>query len=228
MTRLGSEPLSGDWTNYAAAAASEQGLHQSENLTSKKSLIRRLTKGRDARTRFVESHLSKKLALQIRALRGDLSQEQMQGKVGIKQQVLSRLENPSYGKATLTTLKKIAAGCDVALLVEFVPYSELVNRVSGTPYVERGFSTDTFNLPSFEKEADENAFEPAPLNRGFVSQREDAQQGSPLSPEDNVTEIRWLNFSDNPQRRWSTFSYPPPIQEEGYGSDYQMIWGSTQ
>jgi hypothetical protein len=66
--------------------------------------------------------------------------------------VFSRLENPSYGKATLTTLKRIAAAYDVALLVEFVPFSQLVNRVSGTPYVERGFSPDTMNVPSFEKE----------------------------------------------------------------------------
>jgi transcriptional regulator with XRE-family HTH domain len=82
----------------------------------------------------------------------------MANKVGIKQQALSRLENPYYGKATLSTLKKIAAGCDVGLLVEFVPFSRLVNRVSGTPYIETGFSTETMNLPPFEEEENNGTF----------------------------------------------------------------------
>src|SRR3989442_3170021 len=90
---------------------------QSLNLNSKQSLIRRLKRGHDTRTRFVESHLNKKLAFQIRSLRGDSSQEEMETATGIKQQAISRLENPYYGKATLTTLKKIAAVFDVGLLV---------------------------------------------------------------------------------------------------------------
>jgi transcriptional regulator with XRE-family HTH domain len=107
----------------------------------------------------VESHLDKKLAFQIRGLRGELSQDQMEERVGIKQQVLSRLENPYYGKATLTTLKKIAAAYDVGLLVEFVPFSELAKRVSGTPYIERGYSPETLDVPSFEEEEKRGVFQ---------------------------------------------------------------------
>jgi transcriptional regulator with XRE-family HTH domain len=77
---------------------------------------------------------------------------------GIKQQAISRLENPYYGKATLTTLKRIAAAFDVGLLVEFVPFSQLVNRVSGTPYIEYGFTPETMNVPSFEEEEKRGAF----------------------------------------------------------------------
>jgi transcriptional regulator with XRE-family HTH domain len=156
MTRLENKLEKNDSTNYSEDLP--QHLRQSTNLTSRKMLIRRLRKGRSARIRFVESHLNKKLAFQIRSLRGDLSQEQMEDKVGIKQQVLSRLENPYYGKSTMTTLKKIAAGCDVALLVEFVPFSQLVNRVSGTPYIERGLSPDTMNVPDYAKEEGEGKF----------------------------------------------------------------------
>ena len=125
----------------------------SGNLNSRNDLIQRLQGGQPARTRFVESHLDKKLAFQIRSLRGDSSQEEVERLTGIKQQVFSRLENPSYGKSTLTTLKRIAAAFDVALLVEFIPFSQLVNRVSGTPYTERGFSPETMNVPNFEEEA---------------------------------------------------------------------------
>jgi transcriptional regulator with XRE-family HTH domain len=88
----------------------------------------------------------------MRSLRGESSQEEVERLTGIKQQVFSRLENPSYGKATLTTLKRIAAAFDVALLVEFIPFSQLINRVSGTPYTERGFSPETMNVPNFEEE----------------------------------------------------------------------------
>lgn len=126
------------------------------NLASHDGLMRRLRRGPSVRAKFVESHVSKKLAFQIRSLRGDLSQEDMAAKVGIKQQALSRLENPYYGKATLTTLKRIATGCDVGLLVEFVPFSQLVNRVSGTPYTERGLSPETMNVPDFDEEEKQN------------------------------------------------------------------------
>src|SRR5260370_18486129 len=82
---------------------------ESTNLNSRKTLIRRLKRGRDARTKFVDSHINKTIAFQIRSLRGDLSQEQAVDKLGMNQNAISRLENPYYGKATLTTLKRIAS-----------------------------------------------------------------------------------------------------------------------
>src|SRR5258708_25392233 len=153
MTRLENRLQKDDSMNFS------EDSQMSTNLNSKQSLIRRLRKGRHVRTRFVESHLDKKLAFQIRSLRGDSSQEEMEKRTGIKQQAISRLENPYYGKATLTTLKKIAAAHDVGLLVEFVPFSQLVNRVSGTPYVERGCDPETMNAPNFEQEAGDGAFD---------------------------------------------------------------------
>jgi hypothetical protein len=42
---------------------------QSTTLISKQSLVRRLKRGKEARARFVESHLDKGLAFQIRSLR---------------------------------------------------------------------------------------------------------------------------------------------------------------
>ena len=88
----------------------------------------------------------------MRSLRGDMSQEQAMDKLGMNQNAISRLENPYYGKATLTTLKRIAAAYDVGLLVEFVPFSRLVDHVSGTPSTDPGLSPLTMNVPSFEEE----------------------------------------------------------------------------
>ena len=138
---------------------SRPGSRESTSLISREAAIRRLRKGPHARIMFLESHLDEKLAFQIRSLRGDLTQREMENRTRIVQQSISRLENPYYGKASLTTLKKIAAACDVALLVEFVPYSQLVNRITGTPYIERGFSPETMNVPGFDEEEQLGVFE---------------------------------------------------------------------
>jgi len=130
-------------------------------VTTKDTVWGRLKRGVDTRIRFVESHLAKNLAFQIRALRDreDWSQEQLAEKVGMNQNAISRLENPSYGKATLTTLKRLAAVFDVALVVRFVPYGQLVDWVSSTPRIDPGLSDTSLRVPSFSDElsAEESA-----------------------------------------------------------------------
>src|SRR5262249_12942397 len=84
----------------------------SADLFSKLDLWRQLIEGGpEERARFVESHLSKNLAFQLRAMREkeEWSQIDLGHAVDMNQNAISRLENPFYGKATLTTLKRIAA-----------------------------------------------------------------------------------------------------------------------
>jgi transcriptional regulator with XRE-family HTH domain len=98
-------------------------------------------------------------------LRGDKwTQAAFADKLGMKHpnNVSARLENPNYGKHTLTTLKKIAAACDVGLVVWFVPFSRLVDWVSGTPYVDRGLTPRFYNVPNF---SDEFELASVPLER---------------------------------------------------------------
>jgi hypothetical protein len=75
-------------------------------------------------------------------------------RLGIKYQnnVSARLENPNYGKHSLTTLKKIAATCDVALVVWFIPFGRLADWVTGTPYLDNGLSEGFYNIPTFGDE----------------------------------------------------------------------------
>jgi transcriptional regulator with XRE-family HTH domain len=124
------------------------------NLTSRDALISRLQQGPAVRARFVESHLSKNLAFQLRSLRDlkDWTQGELAAKVGMPQTAISRLENPYYGKPTITSLKRLAAIYDVALIVRFVPFSQLVNYVSGTPYQERGLSPEAMDVAPFSQE----------------------------------------------------------------------------
>ena len=124
-------------------------------------LVNRLRRGPDARAQFVESHLAKGMAYQIRAIREErgLSQEALAEKVGMNQNAISRLESSKYGKPTITTLKRLARAFDVALAVRFVPFSHFTRWVAGVPYVENGLSSESLNVPSFGQEEEEHVFD---------------------------------------------------------------------
>jgi transcriptional regulator with XRE-family HTH domain len=81
---------------------------------------------------FLQSQTRSGIALQIRALREKLglSQEQFAAKTGKKQSVISRLESPDYGKASVQTLLDIASAVDVALVVKFVSYPEFLAQTA--------------------------------------------------------------------------------------------------
>jgi hypothetical protein len=72
---------------------------------------------------------------------------------------LTRLEDPAYGKQTLSSLKRIASALDVALVVRFVPFSQYVQWLSGTPYFDEGLRPEALAVPSFEEEEKRRAFE---------------------------------------------------------------------
>jgi transcriptional regulator with XRE-family HTH domain len=136
-------------------SGSLEGMRQDPtNLNSSENLQRRLSRSREARAQFVSSQIDKGVAYQIRALRDrqDLSQERLSEVVGMNQNAISRLESPRYGRPTISTLKRLAAAFDVGLIVRFVPFSHLVNWVSGTPFVEKGLSTENMAVPSFGEE----------------------------------------------------------------------------
>jgi transcriptional regulator with XRE-family HTH domain len=132
----------------------------STNLNSKHTVLQRLRRGKDVRSKFVESHVSKTLAFQTRALREKegWSQQALADRIGSNQNAIYRAENPSYGKQTITTLKKIAAAFDVALIVRFVPFSELVDWVSGTRRTIDGLNSAALMVPDFESEEREGSF----------------------------------------------------------------------
>ena len=121
---------------------------------SKKAVIERLRRSRKARETFVDSHLAKGLAYQVRVTRDERgwSQETLAEKLGTTQNAVYRLESPSYGRPTLTTLKKIAAVFDVGLIVRFVPFSQMADWVSGTPRVDHGLTGMVLAVPSFSTE----------------------------------------------------------------------------
>jgi transcriptional regulator with XRE-family HTH domain len=166
-------------------------------LNSLDAVVARLRRGKHVRKQFVESHINKTLAHQIRATRDRLgwSQERLAREVGMNQNAISRLESPDYGKPTITTLKRLAAALDVALVVRLVPFSELAYWVSGTSYLNKGLSTESLAVPDFAAEdssgalgllADEIALRP-------VAQEPDAW---PLAPQRSSDAVRVPTFAE--------------------------------
>ena len=81
---------------------------------------------------FIEAHAKDTVAFQLRRMReakgwtqGELAQEAF-GDPKL-QSMVSRLENPDYGKYSVSTLLGLAKVFDVGLVVRFAPFSEVVD-----------------------------------------------------------------------------------------------------
>lgn len=111
---------------------------------------------KDYRDAFVDEHISSGLARQIRAIREKYgwTQQELAERTGKAQETISQLENPDYGRFTLKTLKTLASAFDLALMVNFVSLSELINRVSN-------LSPSVIAPPNYEEER-QMSFDEAP------------------------------------------------------------------
>jgi len=109
----------------------------------------------------VGSNLSEGIAFQIRATRDKqrMCQADLAHEAGMTANNLSRLESPDYGKQTISSLKRIADALDVALVVRFVPFSQYIDWLSGTPRIDEGISPSSLAVSSFETEEKENLIE---------------------------------------------------------------------
>jgi transcriptional regulator with XRE-family HTH domain len=102
---------------------------------------------KEYRDAFVEEINHTGIAFQIRALRNkaELSQAELGEKCGKAQNVISRLEDPDYGKFTLKTLLTLAKTFDVALMVRFVPFCALRSSLNN-------LSEESLAVPNFTEE----------------------------------------------------------------------------
>ena len=72
------------------------------------------------RDSYIASHTRRFLARQMRKFRGEKSQTEFGDLIDKRQTVVSRLEDPNYGKWTLQTLFDVAEKLNIAVLVRFV------------------------------------------------------------------------------------------------------------
>jgi predicted transcriptional regulator len=85
------------------------------------------------------------LAQQVRSLRGDMSQEEFAKLLGTTQSVVSRFEDPSYGKFNLQTLLEIAAKLNravVARIVDFPTFLRFTEDMSESAMCPAGYDPE--------------------------------------------------------------------------------------
>lgn len=84
------------------------------------------------RDAYVREHIRIGLPYQIRAMREEECRKWTQKELGDRadkpQNVISRIEDPTYGKLTLQTLLELASAFDVALVVKFVPFTKFITE----------------------------------------------------------------------------------------------------
>lgn len=81
-----------------------------------------------ARDAFVAAELVNGIASQIRILRQQRgwSQKDLAEKLGTSQGVVSRLEDPSYGRFSIKTLLDLGSIFDVSIIARFLPFSQAI------------------------------------------------------------------------------------------------------
>lgn len=110
---------------------------------------------------MVSSNLDKGIAFQIRATRSarGWTQSQLAKETGMTPNNVSRIESEDYGKQTLTSLKRVAEALDVALVVRFVPFSQYIDWLSATPFLDEGIRPAALAVPGFEEEESKGSCE---------------------------------------------------------------------
>lgn len=115
----------------------------------KKKLIEEL-KNKEYRDAFASEHIDTGIPFQIKTIREQRrwSQKELGENVheAMKQELISRLEDPDYSKFTLATLKRLASAFDVGLIVRFVPISDLVEW-------ELGLTSESLKAVSFDQDS---------------------------------------------------------------------------
>lgn len=105
-------------------------------------------KNKEFRKAYANSVIEQGLAYQIKSLRlaKRWSQKELADRIGAKSQsIVSRLEDPSYGKHSLQTLEKISAAFDIALSVRFVSFGQLLKQ-------QEDLTPKSLAVPSFDEE----------------------------------------------------------------------------
>jgi transcriptional regulator with XRE-family HTH domain len=122
-------------------------------------LVRELT-DKEFRHEYMMDQVRSYIAFQIRALREQRqwNQADLAKAAGKTQSVISRLEDPDYGKLSLQTCLEIAVAFDLPLLVQFGDWDDWLARMSNmSPSALRKRSFDADRLLEIRRRSDQSA-----------------------------------------------------------------------
>jgi transcriptional regulator with XRE-family HTH domain len=178
---------------------------------------------KEYRDSFVQEFIFSRIPLKIRSMRDErvMSQAALGEKAGIAQPWVSKLEDPSYGRLTLSTLLKIASAFDVALYVDFVPFSEILNRSCD-------LSEDGFTVPSFAQDTELVATTPSDQSLGNALNKSGSKDTGNLYEFETEFETMKAALMSKKQDLFGQFSPPIPIEQTERGSAYAAISGTSR
>lgn len=101
-----------------------------QSLLSRKELIDLLREDKEFRDAFALEYVKNSIPSQLRALRKerDWTQADLGKEAKKPRNVITRLENPNNNIPNLLTMYEVAVGCEAALLVKVIPFSELLKE----------------------------------------------------------------------------------------------------
>jgi hypothetical protein len=121
---------------------------------------------KEFRDEFVADQIRLRIATLIRALREqpdrDWSQTELGKRMGKLQSVVSRLEDPDYGKWSLQTLLEVARAFDLPLWVDFPEWDEWLRLINDVP-------NSTTRRQSFNAEVLCQSLKPQNVNVTYTS-----------------------------------------------------------
>lgn len=137
--------------------------------------------GKEYRDAIVAAENSNAIAFQIKAMQADRgwTQEELGNVAGMKQAFISRIVNSTSGNYSLATLRKLASAFDVALIVRFAPFNELVDwMVNLTPQrlappsFDKDLSLGLTGVPATSASLGTQANESAIVSHGIMNSTE--------------------------------------------------------
>jgi hypothetical protein len=102
---------------------------------------------KEIRDEFVADQIRTRIALLVRTLREQPERDWSQAELGKEmrkpQNVISRLEDPDYGKMTLQTLLDVAAAFNLPLWIDMPEWGDWLKKIRDVP--AKGFKRTSFD-----------------------------------------------------------------------------------